>query len=149
MTKTPANPIKGEVTFDWQGTSYTMVLNTNARIGMEGAYGRGFASIALDALGVSGAAELPADATELQQILAQAKTMEIGHLRQFMFHALRANHPDVDINQVGFMMDDLGLAEVTEMVRDMIALSEPAPVAGDAPVTGEAGKAPTGKTPKG
>lgn len=140
------NPIKGEVGFDWRGQSWKMVLNTNARCEMEAAFGRGIGGMALDAFGLKASNEAPTGDGEDALKAQMAANIQLRYVRGFMFHGLRQFHPDVTINDVGFMIDDLGAGEALNLVDAMFAVSEPEPAAG---ATSAEGKAKPVRKPKG
>lgn len=142
------NSIKGEVGFTALGQQWTGVLNTNARCEMEDAFGRGFASLVIDAFGLGASDEQPSaeqasDPEALQRFaLERAKRMNIRFLRGFLFHALRQRHPNVTSNDVGFIIDEIGNAEALSLVDRLLSNSEPE---ADASAEGKGSPAPKRK----
>lgn len=133
-----ANPVKGEVAIEALGQKWTAVLNTNARCEMEAAFGCGFAALVLDAFGGAAADEL-VEASKSGNVeeairavsINRARRMQVRYLRGFLFHALAQNHPSVTINDVGFMIDELGVPAAMEIVGDLLDVSSPQPEEGE------------------
>ena len=131
-----ANPVKGEVSFDALGQTWTGVLSTNARCEIEEAFGRGFAGLVMDAFGEGASDErlTPEQMADPEAVRAaaldRATRMNIRYVRGFLFHAIRQYHPAVSANEAGFIIDEIGMGRAFELVSAMINRTEPPAEAG-------------------
>ena len=131
------NTAKGEITFDALDKERTIALTTNVQCAMEDAFGKGFAAIMLDAF----PALTPADANDPEKVLAAAREMKVGTIRAFLFHMLRGTEPNIDLNEVGEIMDELGQDKAMELIGQAMSAGTPDRVATE-------GKAKPKGTPK-
>lgn len=110
--------MRGEVGFTALGESWTMFLGTAAQCALEEEHDKGFFALVQDAIpSVSG----PADLEDPAKMAEAARSFRIGTLRQFAFHGLRKHHPDVSLDDVNEIIDDLGMADFGGVIGSAIA----------------------------
>lgn len=95
-----ANPHKGEVALDVEGTSYTLKLSYNALCDAEQAFGK-----------------------KATDILAEASQGSWTAMRVLFFVALKGVHPEVTLAQAGDMIGTLGLAKVLDVLSEVTTLA--------------------------
>lgn len=149
-----ANPLKGDVEFTALGQSWRAVLDTEAKIGVEDAYGKGFVSIIMDALGEDAADEAApgpdATAEERRAYLSRKfQRMRIGYARTILFEATRRHHPDLRREQAAAMIDDMGEAGVAVLLTSLIDRSRHRGDGADPDASAEGKASPAPKRSKG
>ena len=112
---------KGVVTFTARGAERKLVINTNVQCAMEDAWNRGFAAIVLDAFPQL----TPEDANDPEKVREAARKMEVRYVRSFLFHGLRPHDEAISINEVGFIMDEIGVERSMELIGDALAVAAP------------------------
>lgn len=120
-----ANPLKGDVEFTALGQSWRAVLDTEAKIGVEDAYGKGFVSIIMDALGEDAADEAAPgpDATAAERrayLMGKMARMRLGYQRQILFAALRRHHPAVALADASAIIDELAASQIVELLAMLL-----------------------------
>lgn len=112
-----ANPIKGEIGFTALGQQWVAVFDTNAQCGLEDAFGKGLTAIILDHFeGLGGAV----DKDDPEQVRAAARKVEVRVIRAILFHSLRGHHPQIDINLVGKIIDELEMSGAVKLLGDIM-----------------------------
>lgn len=97
-----ANPHRGEVTFEVDGKSYTLMLNTNAICELEAEMNKGIDEIAMS-------------------------MTRLSTLRGMLWAALRAHHPEVTLPEAGAMIDKVRRTSAMKAVNDALAAAFPKP----------------------
>jgi len=97
-----SNPLKGEVTFDAQGETYTLAFPINSLIALEERLGCGIVNIG---------DQLNAGAT-------------MGTIRALFWAGLIANHNLTEAD-AGELMDEIGLAEAATLAGQSLSQSMP------------------------
>lgn len=105
-----ANKLRGEVTFEARGVIYTLRLGVNELIQLQDAFG------------------IEDDAAFLAELPSRMRGLR--DLRKFFSVGLRRHHPDLTDEQVGDLMTELGLAEITKHAAEAMRWAWPEPPAG-------------------
>lgn len=148
-----ANPLKGEVSFEARGKTWTLLLNSNAQCELEEHTGRGILDLAteLESWGppIDPKSRKPVAETPVEQ-LARLKRINIRSVRTMLWGALREKHPEIDVKEAGNLIDDMGgpivaVAKVLEAFA--LGLPEPPEDGGEArPPKGVRSGRGTGRT---
>jgi len=109
----------GKQVFDAGGQRWTLFLGNAAQCGVEEQYERGFFAVVADAMpdidaqtamaiaqAMSVGADLPPEAAA--KATAALKGMRLSVLRDLAWHGLRRHHPDVTLDDVSDIIDDIG-----------------------------------------
>lgn len=120
-----ANRVKGEISFEAEGKTWTLVFSVNALCELEAATGKTVAAIAAEA--------------------GDPERMSLGLLRSMVWAGLTDRHGgEVDVKRAGALMTAIGAQAVGEKVGEAFSLAFPATKGGEPdPRTGA--KAGTGK----
>jgi hypothetical protein len=107
-----ANPHKGELSFEADGKTYTLVYSNNALVELEDKLNRGIV-----------------DLTTEMSLWAQDPTkIRLGLLRAVFWAAFIEHHPEVDLKAAGELITKVGgVAEVTSLVGEAFARAFPDP----------------------
>jgi hypothetical protein len=116
-----SNSAKGEIEFEALGKAWRGALDTNARCSMEDEFEKGFPAIVMDTFGITN----PEDANDPAKVMEAARRLEFRVVRSFLFHGLKERQPDLTVNMVGKIMDDLGERRAMEIVGQMASISTP------------------------
>lgn len=100
-----ANAQRGEVSFPAIGREWTIKLGTNALCEVEGALGKTI--------------------SEIGRLMEDPERVTLSALRVFIRAGLRAKHPDVTLEDVGNIIDDLGMAEAATLIGNANVLARP------------------------
>ncbi|MDB5540524.1 MAG: hypothetical protein JWQ89_2251 [Devosia sp.] len=98
-----ANPIRGEVDITVGGKTYTIKLGRNALASVEGLLGRGFPEIA-------------------QSLTSDP---QIVVMRAILWAGLQRYHPELDLMQVGDLMDEAGDDLIGEKIGEALRITFP------------------------
>ncbi len=100
-----ANPERGEVAFEAQGSEWVLRFSTNALCALEAATGMG--------------------ATAVANAFQDEGGKQITMLRQLFRCGLSGKHPGVDLEAAGEILDDIGFARAGEIISEAFALAFP------------------------
>ena len=100
-----ANPLKGEVPFDLDGTSYTLLFSCNAICELE--------------------AELDKGIVEIGNLLADPTKLRMAHVRALIWAGLRERHSEISIKEAGDLVIRLGLMQATELIARALTAAFP------------------------
>tara|TARA_B100000678_G_scaffold289501_1_gene300204 strand:+ start:362 stop:880 length:519 start_codon:yes stop_codon:yes gene_type:complete len=160
----------GEKTFDALGQRWTLFLGTAAQCAVEEQYEVGFFAVVEDALPQPNAAELQelaGDGALMQAIAAgdngalmtaferhpqvvarMMRRIRVSVLRDLAWHGLRSRHPDITLEQVAAIIDDLGQQQFGEIMGQAIQATQGQEAGSDGAATKKPAtraKKPTGK----
>ena len=82
-----ANREKGEVSFEVDGTSYTLSIDLNAMVALEEYF------------------STPDKDVTFQDVVQQMNRGRMKYLRAFLWQALRKHHPDMTLEQAGALVN--------------------------------------------
>jgi len=103
--------MKREVIIRVNGKEYTLRLGNNALCRFEAE--TGITAIKLAALGPD--------------------EMEQRFMRALLWAGLKKHHPDMTLDMAGDLIDDIGLDQTGEYIRDALSAAHPPPVPGENP----------------
>lgn len=102
-----ANPHRGEVSFDADGTLYTLHFSTNAFCELEAEMGVGLMQIAA--------------------LLDKPEKLSMQNLRLLFWAGLRDRHPDISLTDAGRIMDAFGMLDAIQLAAKAFEAAFPAP----------------------
>jgi hypothetical protein len=137
----------GEQTFDALGKRWMLFLGNAAQCAVEQDYGKGFFAVVADAVpDVDGATAVALatamsagepdklDPALLVKMADAMRRVRLTVLRDLAWHGLRRHHPEVTLDDVSDMTDELGQQRFGEIIGAAIRAAQ-----GKASETGEAG----------
>jgi hypothetical protein len=97
-----ANPHKGEVSLDIDGTTYTLALTIDSMVALEEAF------------------STPTKEVTFQEVMAAADRGSIKHLRAFLWAALMDHHPTMTIKDISPLVQKAGgIAVITMKLMEL------------------------------
>lgn len=131
--------MKGDQIFDALGRRWTIRLGNAAQCTVEEQYGKGFFAVVSDALPQID----PATLVDPESMVRAMGQLRLSVLRDLAWHGLQRHHPDVTLEDVSDITDDLGHAKFGEIIGGAIRAAQGQEVADE----GAKGKpAPTRRT---
>lgn len=125
-----ANPHKGELSFEAEGKTYTLVYTNNALVELEDKLDRGIVDLSL----------------EMQSWAKDPQKIRLGLLRAVFWAGFIEHHPDVDVRAAGELITKIGgVAKVTDIVGEALSRAFPAEVNGARPPKASPAKPGTGQ----
>lgn len=107
-----ANPHRGEVSFEAEGTEYTLQYSNNALVELEDRLDRGIVDIS----------------SELLSWAKDPKRIRLGTIRAVLWAGLREHHPEVDLRAAGEIITKAGgVLEITGLIGEAFSRAFPAP----------------------
>lgn len=100
-----ANRERGEVSFEADGTSWTMKIGTGAMCEIEEKTGKGIA--------------------EVGALLSDPKTASISMMRAVFWGSLITHHKGTTIEKCNELIDELGMAKTAELIGEAFKLAFP------------------------
>ena len=116
--------MKGEKTFDACGVRWTMFFGNAAQCAIEEAYDKGFFAVIQDVMPAAEPAWLLNPAAHAAELAAAARDIHMTDLRDLAWHGLRKHHPNVTLEQVSDIADDLGQRKFGEVVGTAIQATQ-------------------------
>jgi len=107
-----ANPHKGELSFEADGVTYTLLYSNNALVALEDKIDRGIVDIS----------------SEMGSWAQNPNKIRLGLIRALLWAGLIEHHPDVNLTAAGELITKAGgVAKVTELVGEAFTRAFPAP----------------------
>lgn len=100
-----ANRERGEVEFQALGKSWTMKLGVNAMCEIEDATGKTISEVAV--------------------LLKDPKTATVKLMRAVMWGGMREHNDDIPVNEVGSIIDAIGMAEAGRLIGEAFTAASP------------------------
>ena len=118
-----ANPVKGDVSFEHNGTSYRLRYSTNALCELEEKMGDGVMQVA----------------AKMQNV----DKMRVGTMRAMFWAGLLDQNPDLSEADAGKVMDAIGILKAVELCGEAFGLAFPG--SGGGPLAGSRRQGGTGR----
>jgi hypothetical protein len=100
-----ANRERGEVSFEADGTTWTMKIGTGAMCEIEEKTGKGIA--------------------EVGSLLANPKTASISLMRAVFWGSLTTHHKDITVERCNDLIDELGMVKTGQLIGEVFSLAFP------------------------
>jgi len=130
----------GEQTFDALGGRWTLFLGNAAQCAVEEQYNKGFFAVVADAVPDVEPATAVALATAmsmgtpeqlrpdlLEKMAGAMRRVRLSVLRDLAWHGLRRHHPDITLDDVSDMTDELGQQRFGEIIGNAIRAAQGQP----------------------
>lgn len=99
------NPTRGTVTFEADGTTYSLSYSVNALCELEEAAGEGV--------------------TQIAARMSDPQGLRLAMVRNLFWAGLRDHHPEVTVAETGRLMDAVGMSAAGELVARAFVLAFP------------------------
>ncbi|MBM3929439.1 MAG: hypothetical protein FJ335_13445 [Sphingomonadales bacterium] len=108
--------MKGEITFDAGEQRFTLFLGNAAQCALEEQHDKGFFAVVADAMPDI----TPEDLADPVKLADAARRVRVTALRDLFWHGLRKHHPQVSVDDVSEIADEIGQARFGELLGQAI-----------------------------
>ena len=112
--------MKGEITFDAGEQRFTLFLGNAAQCALEEQHDKGFFAVVADAMPDI----TPENLADPVKLADAARRVRVTALRDLFWHGLRKHHPQVSVDDVSEIADEIGQARFGELLGQAIAATQ-------------------------